>query len=162
MVRRIMLGEWALDAQVSKLPRRSSVFGFLLRNPPPVLPKMCFWNAFPFIVEPLSDSQCSSMFFKTVTDVCESIQGMGLQGTNSLDTETTNRASVVTMFQRTDITGKYDAKFQMLFTGDAYDQPCDIRDTIQAWNIGQGPLTFQVDVLKVSAHFATLKNLVVV
>jgi hypothetical protein len=55
-----------------------------------------------------------------------------------------NRASVITLFQREDL------GLQMLFTGDAYDTHCDIRDTIAAWadpDVGVKPI----------AHFHVLK-----
>lgn len=75
---------------------------------------------------------------------------------NNLDGETTNRSSIVTMFERHD---KYttttspaktiDASFSMLFTGDAFDKACDIRDTLLSWRSDTINPTMQIDVLKV-------------
>ena len=71
----------------------------------------------------------------------------------NLDSMTTNRSSIVTMFERHD---KYpskniDATFSMLFTGDAYDNTCDIRDTLLSWRSDTHRPTIQVDVLKVES-----------
>lgn len=63
-------------------------------------------------------------------------------GTVELDADDVNRASIVTAFSR------YDANFYMLFTGDAYDAECDIRDTIISWDRSLAP-KIQLDVLKV-------------
>ena len=78
------------------------------------------------------------------------------QGTIKLPSESTNRASVVTLFERPalDPSG-VDASFTMLFTGDAFDKGCDIRDTLLSWNRGQQApaavsMTMNVDVLKVT------------
>ena len=75
---------------------------------------------------------------------------------NILNSETTNRSSIVTMFERHD---KYttttspaktiDASFSMLFTGDAFDKACDIRDTLLSWKSDTFDPIMQVDVLKV-------------
>ncbi|KAI5357433.1 Putative ribonuclease Z/Hydroxyacylglutathione hydrolase [Septoria linicola] len=64
----------------------------------------------------------------------------------------TNRGSIVSMFTR-----EHGAvTFQALFTGDAYDQSCDIRDTISSWTLGISqqldPPSIYVDVLKVPHH----------
>lgn len=72
-------------------------------------------------------------------------------GKNQLDSETTNRSSIVTMFERHDKDETFDASFSMLFTGDAYDKACDIRDTLLSWK-SDSP-TIQVDVLKVRTEF---------
>ena len=71
----------------------------------------------------------------------------------NLDGVATNRSSIVTMFERHD---KYpskniDATFSMLFTGDAYDKACDIRDTLLSWQSDTIDPTIQVDVLKVES-----------
>lgn len=68
---------------------------------------------------------------------------------NILDAETTNRSSIVTMFERHDKRAGIDALFAMLFTGDAFDKSCDIRDTLLSWKSDTIDPTMQVDVLKV-------------
>lgn len=45
----------------------------------------------------------------------------------------TNRASIVTLFRR------FDVRFSMLFTGDAYDKECDVSRTLAAWNYDIDP-----------------------
>ncbi|MCJ1390525.1 hypothetical protein MMC18_003385 [Xylographa bjoerkii] len=79
--------------------------------------------------------------------------------TITMDGETTNRSSIVTLFERptTDPTVGRDSSFTMLFTGDAYDKACDIRDTLVSWSQGQRlplspPRTIDVDVLKIPHH----------
>lgn len=79
---------------------------------------------------------------------------------NILDGETTNRSSIVTMFERHDTyTTKtsppktVDASFSMLFTGDAFDKACDIRDTLLSWRSDTIRPTMQVYVLKVGTEF---------
>ena len=80
---------------------------------------------------------------------------------NILDGETTNRSSIVTMFERHDVyttttspPKTVDASFSMLFTGDAFDKACDIRDTLLAWKSDIfNPPTMQVDVLKVRIEY---------
>ena len=72
--------------------------------------------------------------------------------TNYIDGDTVNRSSIVTMFERHDTlntTGTENAAFSMLFTGDAYDAQCDVRDTLLRWQADTAPPTIQVDVLKV-------------
>ncbi|KAI0444948.1 hypothetical protein F4803DRAFT_548580 [Xylaria telfairii] len=61
--------------------------------------------------------------------------------------EVTNRASIVTAFYRKDL------GLNMLFTGDAHDKDCDIRNTIMGWIGGdwQSPVC-HVDVLKIPHH----------
>ena len=71
----------------------------------------------------------------------------------SLDGATLNRSSVITMFERTDAdtttTPPRDYSFTMLFTGDAFDNQCDIRDTLIAWKNDPDLASMHVDVLKV-------------
>ncbi|RYP92963.1 hypothetical protein DL770_000923 [Monosporascus sp. CRB-9-2] len=57
-----------------------------------------------------------------------------------------NRASVVTVFSRSDLS------MRMLFTGDAYDQPCDLRRTTAAWSDRQPEKIHHFDVLKIPHH----------
>ncbi|UKZ80358.1 hypothetical protein TrVFT333_008116 [Trichoderma virens FT-333] len=57
-----------------------------------------------------------------------------------------NRASVVTVFSRSDL------RMRMLFTGDAYDQPCDLRRTTAAWSDPQPEKIHHFDVLKIPHH----------
>ncbi|KAK1753793.1 hypothetical protein QBC47DRAFT_462537 [Echria macrotheca] len=61
----------------------------------------------------------------------------------TIDSATINRASIVTGYEF------LEHGFKMLFTGDAYDQACDVRDTLYRWT-DQAP--FFVDVLKVPHH----------
>ena len=78
-------------------------------------------------------------------------------GSLKLDAESSNRSSVVTLFERpsADPTLGRDSSFAMLFTGDAFDKSCDIRDTLLSWQRGLrappiAPNTIKVDLLKVS------------
>ena len=68
---------------------------------------------------------------------------------NIVDGDIINRSSIITMFERHDKDGGVDAGFSMLFTGDAFDASCDIRDTLISWNPKVAPPGLQVDVLKV-------------
>ncbi|KAI9150014.1 hypothetical protein HJFPF1_09764 [Paramyrothecium foliicola] len=69
-----------------------------------------------------------------------------------------NRSSIVTIFNRTQSSEDNTVDtFSMLFTGDAFDQGCDLRSTLAAWK--EDPNKFQgqfaeinVDVLKVPHH----------
>ncbi|QKX64060.1 uncharacterized protein TRUGW13939_11233 [Talaromyces rugulosus] len=66
-----------------------------------------------------------------------------------------NRASVVTIFARKDLISNYNnGPVSMLFTGDAFDQPCDIQRSIASWNVGTGtgdePKYF--NVIKIPHH----------
>ncbi|KAK4695864.1 competence protein ComEC, partial [Lecanoromycetidae sp. Uapishka_2] len=72
----------------------------------------------------------------------------------NLDTAATNRSSIVTMFERHDKNPPMDidATFSMLFTGDAYDKACDIRDTLLSWQSSNIDPTIKVDVLKIPHH----------
>ena len=67
-------------------------------------------------------------------------------GNVNLDADVINRSSIITMFERKE---SPEANFSMLFTGDAYDQKCDIRDTLISWRPALSP-TIKIDVLKVS------------
>ena len=68
---------------------------------------------------------------------------------NVVDGDIVNRSSVITRFERHDNDGAINASFSMLFTGDAFDTSCDIRDTLISWNPQVAPPGLQVDVLKV-------------
>ena len=77
------------------------------------------------------------------------------KATVTLDGETTNRSSIVTCYERPrfDPVAARSSTFSMLFTGDAFDKACDIRDTLASWKVGQTNLSpaqqINVDVLKV-------------
>ena len=71
---------------------------------------------------------------------------------NTIKDDVVNRASVITMFERRDSMTARDANFTMLFTGDAFDASCDIRDTLMSWNPQLVPPTLQLDVLKIPHH----------
>ena len=59
-----------------------------------------------------------------------------------------NRASVVTVF------GRREKNFDMLFTGDAYDQEADIIHSIAMWKEGlvSGTALFKFNVMKIPHH----------
>ncbi|KAK6352207.1 hypothetical protein TWF730_009037 [Orbilia blumenaviensis] len=65
---------------------------------------------------------------------------------NDIEEMVLNRASVVTSFVRADL------GLKMLFTGDAYDQSCDLQNTIAGWNEIQNVYPITVDVLKIPHH----------
>ncbi|KAF2660359.1 hypothetical protein K491DRAFT_711855 [Lophiostoma macrostomum CBS 122681] len=68
----------------------------------------------------------------------------------TLDGETVNRSSVVTVFERRDTQGS--TIFSMLFTGDAFDHACDITHTMMAWHSRRTQPVIQFDVLKIPHH----------
>lgn len=82
--------------------------------------------------------------------------------TVTLDAEVTNRSSIVTSFERPrhDSVAARNAQFSMLFTGDAFDKACDIRDTLAQWKVGSEMMgaaqPINIDVLKVSDHLTSL------
>ncbi|KAH6651289.1 hypothetical protein F5144DRAFT_559036 [Chaetomium tenue] len=67
-----------------------------------------------------------------------------------------NRASIVTIFNRPSrhLPKGYDPEggFRMLFTGDAYDQGCDIRRTIYSWQQTKPLPPLWLSVLKIPHH----------
>ena len=63
-----------------------------------------------------------------------------------------NRSSTVTMFERHDQSSTPAVEFSMLFTGDAFDASCNIRDTLISWNPSVAPPGLQLDVLKIPHH----------
>ncbi|KAF9883231.1 hypothetical protein FE257_003825 [Aspergillus nanangensis] len=69
------------------------------------------------------------------------------------NSETMNRASVVTLFSRNDL------GLHMLFTGDAFDRSCDIRETLFNWVRGYSDDTYvDVGILKVPHHGSQASN----
>lgn len=74
-----------------------------------------------------------------------------------------NRASIVTGFQRLDLnlnpTPGEAVGLSMLFTGDAYDRECDLRETMAEWRTGaQTRAVYKFDVIKVSYHLHSREN----
>ena len=71
---------------------------------------------------------------------------------NTVEGDVINRSSTVTMFERHDQSSTPPVEFSMLFTGDAFDASCDIRDTLISWNPGVATPGLQLDVLKIPHH----------
>lgn len=83
------------------------------------------------------------------------VDGIGLGYSpveNDVKMAVLNRASIITAITRPDLTHidtPNDPGLSMLFTGDAYDQECEIRNTLAAWRGYQPIFPMFVDVLKV-------------
>ena len=65
-----------------------------------------------------------------------------------MDDIATNRASIITIFNREDLGPKDIKGIKMLFTGDAYDRNCDVRKTVTSFSGGKPPIV-AVGLLKV-------------
>ncbi|MCJ1370620.1 hypothetical protein MMC20_001833 [Loxospora ochrophaea] len=68
-----------------------------------------------------------------------------------MDDIATNRASIITIFNREDLGPKDIKGIKMLFTGDAYDRNCDVRKTVTSFSGGKPPIV-AVGLLKVPHH----------
>ncbi|KAL0637990.1 hypothetical protein Q9L58_002925 [Maublancomyces gigas] len=64
---------------------------------------------------------------------------------NKRDPDIHNRASVVSLFERTSGLSNKPDSFKMLFTGDAHDRVCSLRNTVDSFFMPPPPL---IDVLK--------------
>jgi hypothetical protein len=101
--------------------------------------------------------------------VSESI-ALGYDGKQHDDhSKVTNQASIVTMFRRYKPTintefpdpDAYQPLFSALFTGDAYDRDCDLRDSLDAFlgvGLDRNRMGHLLDLIKVRAQKACEKG----